>query len=96
MLAVRVANKQATVVTINIGKFLARLPDCRGIDYRQHLFQMLRNQTEVERFVVVLNGAQMDVFLKVTMALLVLAIDPLQLILNGFHLLRQQANQVKR
>lgn len=47
---------------------------------------MLGDQAEVERFIVVLNSAQMNMLFKITMALLVLAIDPLKLILNGFHL----------
>ena len=63
MLAVRVADKQPPVVAVDIGELLARLANRRRVDNRQHLFQMLRDKTEIERFVVILNGTKVNMAL---------------------------------
>ncbi len=57
---------------------------------------MLGDQPEIERFVVVLDGAQEDVAVQVAVTLLVLAVATLELVFDGLDLLWQQTDQVER
>ncbi len=56
---------------------------------------MLHDQVVVERLVVVLNRTQVDVPVQVTVALPVLTVGPFRLLFDGFHVLRQQPDQVE-
>src|SRR5471030_2091639 len=66
VVAVRVGNKQAASTAINIRKVFARFPDGRGVDDRQHLFQMRIHQVIEQRFVRVLDITQIDMFGNIT------------------------------
>ena len=93
--AVAVVDEQPAVVAIDVGELLARLAHGGGVDDRQHLLEVLRDQPVVKGLVVVLDGTQVDVLVEVGLALLVLAIGPLHLLLDGLHVLGQQADQIE-
>ena len=95
VLAIRVADEQPAMVAIDIGKLFARLAHGGGIDDRQHLLEVLLEQAEEQRLVVVLNGTQVDMPVEVVLAQPILTVGALGLLFDGLDVLRQQADQVE-
>ena len=95
VLAVRVGDKQAAMVAVNVGELLAGIPHGRGVDDREHFLQMVFQQSVKQGFIVVLDRPQCDVAVEIVLAEFVLFVGPLSLLLDGFHMLWQQADQVE-
>ncbi|RMS02988.1 hypothetical protein ALP74_200517 [Pseudomonas coronafaciens pv. garcae] len=93
--ALRIGNEQAAMRAVNLGELLTRLPHCRRVDDRQHLVQMRIQQAEKQGLVIVLNRTQVNMLVQVARALFVLAVNPGDLLFDGFDVLRQQPDQIE-
>src|SRR5699024_2309321 len=92
---IRVGYEDAAMTAVDAGEFLTGLADRGSIDDRQHFLEMIFQQAEEQRFVVVLNGAQQDVPVQIRLAQAVLMVGPVDLLLDRLHGARQQADQVE-
>lgn len=80
---------------IDIGEVFAGLADRRCVDDWHHLAQVRVQQAIEQRFVGVLDVAQVDMFVVVVFEILILAVGALDLFFDGFYRFGQQAVQVE-
>ncbi|MNV78676.1 hypothetical protein D3C71_1721800 [compost metagenome] len=94
-IAVRVGDKQPTCAAIDIGEMLTGLTHGWRIDDGHHLAQVRIQQAIEQRFVGVLNIAQVDVLVVIVLEILILTVSAFHLFFDGFYRFRQQAVQVE-
>ena len=92
---VRIGDEEAAGAAVDVGELLARLAHGRGIDDRQHLGQVVVQQTVEERLVGILDVTQIDVLVHVVAKRHELTVGPLGLLFDGFNILGQQALEVE-
>jgi hypothetical protein len=92
---VRIGDEEAASTTIDVGELLARLADRRGVDDRQHFGEVVVQQAVEQRFVGILDVAQIDVLVHVVAKRHELAIGTLCLLFDGFDVLGQQTLQIE-
>ena len=88
-LALLIGDEDATGAAVDVRKMFAGVAYGRGVDDGQHLDQVLTNKAVKESLVVVLNGAQIDMFINRLVEAAILHIGALNLTLNTLVAWRQ-------
>ena len=95
VIAVLIRDKHAAGATIDLREAFTGGADGRGVDNRHHFVEVVADQAVEQRFVGILDIAQVDVLVDLGFKSLVLDPRAFGLLFNGFDHFRQQTQQVE-